>query len=157
MLDLSVLQPYSFEEPQPGLLFGLDGSGGSTEVVRGGDGLTGGSSQQVPVVPNGGQGGIPGTGIRKRPRAARRWCFTLNNYDAKEEDELLSLASGEVRSDIGLRFIIVGRETGASGTPHLQGYVEFMHGVSLDTVKRRLACLQRAHLEIANGGALFFI
>lgn len=48
---------------------------------------------------------------------AKHWCFTLNNYS--ENDVFDSLPSE-------LSYLIFGRETSASGTPHLQGFCSFI-------------------------------
>lgn len=73
------------------------------------------------------------------------WCFTLNNYD----DEIF--ASIRAYLSEHARFAIVGREVGATGTRHLQGYFELR-------VRSRLASLkdtvfQAAHLEPRRGTA----
>lgn len=73
---------------------------------------------------------------------SRAWCFTLNNYT--EEDEQ------SVRA-VPCRYLIYGRETGESGTPHLQGYIYFKCTRTLSAVKRDLP---RAHLEAAVGTTL---
>lgn len=78
---------------------------------------------------------------------SRRYCFTLNNYTVEEYNGITG-ASG----DNLVRFIIVGKETGQSGTPHLQGYVEFTRPVRINRVKTLLGT-QRVHLEAARGSA----
>lgn len=78
---------------------------------------------------------------------AKRWCFTLNNYTNAEHLHLAG-AIGDER--LGIEYLIYGKETGESGTPHLQGFVIFKAAVRLSTAKSRLA-LGRAHLEVARG------
>jgi len=51
------------------------------------------------------------------PRA-KNWCFTLNNYTPEDVDRLAAPIAE-------VEYLIFGRETGASGTPHLQGTVCF--------------------------------
>ena len=55
----------------------------------------------------------------KQISPAKRWCFTLNNYD----DDDISSISSKFRDycDVAL----FGAEVGEEGTPHLQGYCEF--------------------------------
>lgn len=81
---------------------------------------------------------------------ARRWCFTWNNYpictqegwpeDALWQDDLKKLKYS---------YIVVGKEVGANGTKHLQGYVEFKSGKRFSTIKKVCPAI---HLEkcIAN-------
>lgn len=49
-----------------------------------------------------------------------------------------------------MRYLICGRETAGTGTPHLQGYVEFTRPTRLSAVKRVLGG-ESIHLEIARG------
>lgn len=56
-----------------------------------------------------------------------RWCFTLNN--PKSQDKIL------ISSNSSVKYYIIGDEVGVSGTPHLQGYIEFnrkLRPLSLD-------------------------
>lgn len=79
------------------------------------------------------------------PSKAKRWCFTLNNPTQGEEDLVAqSLSSPHVK------YGVYGRETGESGTPHLQGYVIFVSEKRLSQAKALLAS-NRVHLEVAKG------
>lgn len=73
--------------------------------------------------------------------AARGWCFTLNNY--VESDF-------QILRDASLDYVIVGREVGDQGTPHLQGYIYHAAKKSLKQLKR---LLPRAHWEESKGTA----
>ena len=70
---------------------------------------------------------------------ARAWCFTLNNFSDEEYDSIHGCVS---------TYIVVGKEVGETGTPHLQGYVYFEHKKSLSQVKK---LSPRCHWEIAKG------
>lgn len=67
---------------------------------------------------------------------SRGWCFTLNNYASAEFDS--------IKEWEGVNYIVVGKETGAEGTPHLQGAVMFDAPRRLSAVKKLLL---RAHWE----------
>lgn len=73
------------------------------------------------------------------------WCWTLNNYTGDEEKAI----GHSIDSRGGPKYVVFGREKGESGTPHLQGYVEFERRVRLNTVKRYIG--QRAHVEYRKG------
>lgn len=70
-------------------------------------------------------------------------CFTLNNYSDLEE----SIVRGSV-GEVGIKYIIYGKEVGESGTPHLQGYMQVNHD-KYDRLKRRFG--DRIHLEKQRG------
>ncbi len=71
----------------------------------------------------------------------RAWCFTLNNWTEDEEDLVTKWVDTSHAT-----YVIVGHEEGATGTPHLQGFVQW-------TARRRLGfCrerLPRAHWELS--------
>ena len=66
----------------------------------------------------------------------------MNNYSEVEFELLLKVQS---------KYLVVGKEVGESGTPHLQGYVEFENARTLGGVKKLIG--DRAHLEIRRGSA----
>ncbi len=72
---------------------------------------------------------------------AKHWVFTLNNYD--DEDDHMDTNLWE--------YLVVGKEIGDNGTPHLQGY-----GCLKD--RKRLAGMKkisaRAHWEVKRGTPL---
>lgn len=75
--------------------------------------------------------------------AAKRWCFTINNYTPAEQQAILDSADN-------FDYLVVGRELGDSGTPHLQGFLILQTKLRLRNVKA-LPGFQRAHLEVARG------
>ncbi len=78
-------------------------------------------------------------GKRKRTMGSKHWCFTINNYtEADTPNENL------------FTYIVIGREVGEDGTPHLQGYCVFKTRKRLSGAKK---VFPRAHLEIKKGTA----
>jgi hypothetical protein len=73
----------------------------------------------------------------------RSWCFTINNPLQEDLESLYAMTDH-------VKFGIAGQETGAEGTVHLQGYVQFTSGKTLSAVS---TLLPRAHLEVAKGTA----
>lgn len=68
---------------------------------------------------------------------SRAYVFTLNNYT--EEEELY------LQRELECQFLVYGREKGASGTPHLQGFIYFGNARSFSAVRK---LLPRAHVEV---------
>jgi len=79
-----------------------------------------------------------------RPAKAKRWCFTLNNYTTEDEQRLQ-----QTLTENNCNFAVVGREVGESGTPHLQGYVNYRNKKHFSTVKKDLG--DKSHIEKAKG------
>jgi hypothetical protein len=78
---------------------------------------------------------------------SRGWCGTLNNYVEADVDNFRHL-----ESSAGVQTLICSREVGASGTPHLQFYIEFFNQISFRALKARLG--DRVHLEVRRGTPL---
>lgn len=74
------------------------------------------------------------------PIKCRGYCFTLNNYTDLEYTAIL---------EIECRYLVVGKETGEEGTPHLQGFIYFENARSFDSVKKDLG--KRVHIEAMKG------
>lgn len=82
------------------------------------------------------------------PGRTSYYVFTLNNPTSEDELALRRLC---IQGEVGISYCIYGRETGESGTRHLQGYIEFSRRLRFDRVKRILG--QRYHLEARLGTA----
>lgn len=72
---------------------------------------------------------------------SRGWCFTRNNYTVEDIvliDDVATISN----------YLIYGKEVGASGTPHLQGYVYFENSKSFSKMTK---LLPHCHLETQRG------
>ena len=91
--------------------------------------------------------GSSGGGVILEPPSSKqispaiRWCMVLNNWTEEELQEISAIVP--VYSKVAL----IGSEVGESGTPHLQGYIEFK------TKKRPKSVFknERIHWEKAKG------
>lgn len=70
----------------------------------------------------------------------RNACFTINNYDGTEVPLMQAWSQPS--------YCVIGKEVGESGTPHLQGYVEFKAQVKFSTFKKKFPT---AHIEPRHG------
>jgi len=73
------------------------------------------------------------------------YCITLNNYDEDEYTKLIEAA------EANCRYWIIGKEIGAGGTPHLQGYISLRRRRNLGHVRDLFG--SRIHFTIAAGTA----
>lgn len=76
------------------------------------------------------------------PKTLKKLCFTLCNYENTEYNRIIAIC--ELRK---YKYCI-GKEVAETGTPHLQGYIEFPSARTFDTCKK---LLPRAHIEKARG------
>lgn len=81
---------------------------------------------------------------------ARAWCFTINNWTDEDFKRCEKLAEDQ-HGMLKCRYVIVTCEVGESGTPHIQGYVEFDNGRMGSVLRKYFQ--QRAHLEVRKGTA----
>lgn len=70
----------------------------------------------------------------------RNYSFTLNNYTNEEYETL---------AKIKCKYIIIGKEVGENGTPHIQGFIIFNNAKSFNATKKQLG--SRAHIEPSKG------
>uniref|UniRef100_A0AAU8H5V9 ATP-dependent helicase Rep n=1 Tax=CRESS DNA virus TaxID=3138951 RepID=A0AAU8H5V9_9VIRU len=82
--------------------------------------------------------------LKERGVPAYRWCFTVNNWTEEEFGLILRMCESSAK------YLIIGKEVGKEGTPHLQGFVNFKKKVRRSTLKKRPG-FTRAHVEIARG------
>lgn len=80
-------------------------------------------------------------GNTKTPSSMRKCVFTLNNYTEEEYNKLLTFAKKQ-------KCFIIGKEIGAEGTPHLQGYMVLKNATPFKNLK---SLSPRAHWELAKG------
>ena len=71
---------------------------------------------------------------------SRGWCFTINNFTDEDVAKVKSF---------DCRYMIYGVEKGASGTPHLQGYLYMSNDRTLSAMKKKFHAT--CHLEVQRG------
>lgn len=71
----------------------------------------------------------------------KRWCFTLNNYNDEDFDSIKGWSC---------KYLVVGKETAETGTPHLQGFIIFDTNHRFSAVR---ILSDRAHWEIARSNS----
>ena len=84
------------------------------------------------------------TGARSKKSSrsrGRSWRFTLNNYTI---EDIKKMESGEMFTPRKVLKYIVQEEIGKSGTPHLQGAVQFAQLTDFNVIKK---LLPRANLD----------
>jgi len=74
------------------------------------------------------------------------FCFTLNNWTEPEQEQLRALI---LSPRVG--YLVFGREVGESGTPHLQGYIEFQERLRLNQVREYLPPRAAIFVRRGNG------
>lgn len=73
----------------------------------------------------------------------RHVCFTVNNYTEADIGGLRHLSNMK-----GVGYMVFGKEVGESGTPHLQGYVEFNSSKKMSFLHKHIP---RGHFEERRG------
>ncbi len=77
---------------------------------------------------------------RKDATRARIWCFTINNFDEKDQAHLT-----QTKFQNGAKYVCWQIEEGKNEVPHIQGVVQFKSQKSFKTLKKEMP---RAHLEV---------
>ena len=75
---------------------------------------------------------IPQFAMSKNNDRLRRFCVTWNNYPSNAIETLLEFASKKLAL-----YAIFGRESGETGTPHIQGYLHLKHAVTFSAFKKQ--------------------
>jgi hypothetical protein len=76
---------------------------------------------------------------------SRKWCFTWNNYTQEDTDTLHTYLLGDKK----IKNYIVEKEVGESGTPHLQGYLEYNNAITGSSIRKQVST--KAHFEVCGG------
>lgn len=85
------------------------------------------------------------TPIKKQICPSKKWCFTWNNYCSADSSRIVELFN------IFADKFIFGEEVGESGTPHLQGFVEFKKKCRPLSI---CESFKKAHWEKARGNVI---
>jgi len=75
---------------------------------------------------------------------SKNFCFTINNWNENHIDMLSELI------DYGAAYIVAGKEIASTGTPHLQGFVQWDNKM---TLTRAISLLKGAHVSMCKGSA----
>lgn len=78
---------------------------------------------------------------------ARRWCFTLNNYEEHGWENWQQKLVEQF--ELLVEYLVCEEEVGEQGTSHLQGYIKFRNQMRFTTLQQKFN--GAAHLEVARG------
>jgi hypothetical protein len=74
---------------------------------------------------------------------SKNWIFTLNNYTNEDVERVSNLVNNSKAE-----YVIFGKETASTGTPHLQGFIKFKRRVRLVPTKTIIG--SNPHVQVAN-------
>jgi Putative viral replication protein len=77
--------------------------------------------------------------MSKKNHQAKNWCFTLQNWTEEDVERLKQLRD--------VQYLVCGKEVASTGTPHLQGYVQFKTKIRLAQVQSRIK--KNMHCSVA--------
>lgn len=76
----------------------------------------------------------------------KNWVFTLNNYTSQQEEVIRNKQQEGI-----IKYVRYGKEIApTTGTPHLQGYIQFTKKITLSSIKKKLG-INSIHLKPAMG------
>lgn len=81
----------------------------------------------------------------------RSWCFTINNPQKLTDEQ-----QNRIKENLSdMRYYVIGKETGAEGTPHWQGFLYAKNPIRMNTVKTILLWTDsKAHIEYCKGTSI---
>lgn len=82
------------------------------------------------------------TSHQRKQLRAKRWVFTLNNYNEVDEVDILDFVNKRSAE------YVIGKEIGDNGTPHLQGFLLFPDRIDFNLLKKLNS---RIHWEVMKG------
>lgn len=88
--------------------------------------------------------------VRSSAGQGKCWVFTVNNYAQDHQQKIM-----DALMENGGSYIIIGKEIGELGTPHLQGYVRWPTNRRFNAVKELIkgACGIAPHIQKAQGSS----
>jgi len=102
-------------------------------------------TQETQVNTSGGNNQTPLVTPLKVVYRSRKYVFTLNNYETHETQDICKFL------DFFSTKSVFGKEVGESGTPHIQGYMEFKNPKAWDVICEQCPPFLRAWSQKARG------
>lgn len=80
--------------------------------------------------------------MKTKESTNNQWIFVVNNYS---DNDIITVQAIALSDKNKCKYLIFGKEVGDSGTPHLQGFVQFAGRKKFSTVKALFP--KKTHLE----------